>query len=259
METTGAACRAVSLRKLLSQITNYSIGSVTVFIDNKLAIDLAKNLMFHGISKNIDILYHFIRECVRNGEIVVKHVSFEEQRVDPFTKALTAVKFENMSKIRCGHGVVTDLVGAKVNKNSLFESVKEWDVREKLEDLYGVREFVLNQDKNHIMETDIGLSHDEVRPSLCMMDRFNAVGVDEILIKVSPQASYTLISCEVGIRELPKESASGDGFYLRESEMLLFYPVLAWLEDFSDWICFASSLYSESLVWVVPLFRLSPQ
>lgn len=49
-----------------------------------------------------------------------------------------------------------------------------------------VREFVLNQDKNHIMETDIGLSHDEVRPALCMMGRFNAVGVDEILIKVWP-------------------------------------------------------------------------
>ncbi|KAL8116736.1 hypothetical protein AgCh_023041 [Apium graveolens] len=109
------------------------------------------------------------------------------------------------------------------------------------------------------METGIGLSHDEMRPALCMMGRFNAVGVDEILIKVSPQASYTLIRCAVGIQELPKESASGDSFCLREFEMLLFYPVLAWLKDFSDWIFFASSLYLESLVWVVPLFRLSPE
>ena len=94
MAATAAACQAVWLRKLLTQITDYSIGPVTLFIDNKSDIDLAKNPVFHGRSKHIDIRYHFIRECVENEEIIVKHVSSEEQRADSLTKALTSVKFE---------------------------------------------------------------------------------------------------------------------------------------------------------------------
>lgn len=99
MAATAAACQAVWLRKLLAQITEYDIGPVTLFIDNKSAIDLAKNPVFHGRSKHIDIRYHFIRECVENGEIIVKHVRSEEQRADLLTKALAAVKFETMRNL----------------------------------------------------------------------------------------------------------------------------------------------------------------
>lgn len=99
MAATAAACQAVWLRKLLAQITEYDIGPVTLFIDNKSAIDLAKNPVFHGRSKHIDIRYHFIRECVENGEIIVKHVRSEEQRADLLTKALAAAKFEIMRNL----------------------------------------------------------------------------------------------------------------------------------------------------------------
>lgn len=58
--------------------------------------DLAKNPVFQGRSKHIDIRYHFIRECVERGEIIVRHVASEEQRADILTKALPVVKFEKM-------------------------------------------------------------------------------------------------------------------------------------------------------------------
>lgn len=64
MAATAPACQWIWLRNLLSGITNISVGPVVLFIDNKFAIDLAKNLVFHGRSKHIDICYHFIRECV---------------------------------------------------------------------------------------------------------------------------------------------------------------------------------------------------
>lgn len=99
MAATAAACQAVWLRKLLTQITEYDIGPVTLFLDNKSAIELAKNPVFHGRSKHIDVRYHFVRECVENGEIVVEHVPSEEQRADPLTKALTSVKFEVMREM----------------------------------------------------------------------------------------------------------------------------------------------------------------
>lgn len=99
MAATAAACQAIWLRNLLGQVTGNNGGPVVLHIDNKSAIDLAKNPVFHGRSKHIDIRYHFIRECVERGEIVVKHVSTELQRADILTKALATVKFERMRSL----------------------------------------------------------------------------------------------------------------------------------------------------------------
>lgn len=99
MAATVAAFQAIWLRNLLTQVTGQSIGPVILYIDNKYAIDLAKNPVFHGRRKHIDVRYHFIRECVENGEIIIKHVCSNEQRADSLTKALTTVKFERMRKL----------------------------------------------------------------------------------------------------------------------------------------------------------------
>lgn len=61
------------MRNLLSQVTDTNSGPIILYIDIKSAIDLAKNLVFHGRSKHIDIRYHFIRECVERGEKFVQH------------------------------------------------------------------------------------------------------------------------------------------------------------------------------------------
>lgn len=71
MAVTATACHGIWLMNLLSQITAENVGPITLFIDNKSAIDLAKNPIFHGRSKHIDIRYHFIRECVQRGEITM--------------------------------------------------------------------------------------------------------------------------------------------------------------------------------------------
>ncbi|XP_074360286.1 secreted RxLR effector protein 161-like [Apium graveolens] len=68
MAATAATCQAIWLRNLLSKITGENVGPVILYIDNKSAIDLAKNPVFHGRSKHIDIRYHFIRECVERRD-----------------------------------------------------------------------------------------------------------------------------------------------------------------------------------------------
>lgn len=93
---TAPTCQGVWLRSLLSQITNRKSNPVVIYIDNKSAIDLAKNPVFHGHSKHIDIRYHFIRECIERGVIVIKQISTGEQRADVLTKAMTTAKFERM-------------------------------------------------------------------------------------------------------------------------------------------------------------------
>lgn len=99
MAATAAACQGLWLRNILSLITSEDIGPVILCIDNRSAIDLAKNPMFHGRSKHIDIRYHFIRECVERGEVVLKHVRSNDQRADILTKSLATFKFEQMRKL----------------------------------------------------------------------------------------------------------------------------------------------------------------
>ncbi|GKB54292.1 zinc finger, CCHC-type containing protein [Tanacetum coccineum] len=92
MAATGAACQALWLKRLLSELTGWEEKRITLKVDNISAIALVRNPVFHGRSKHIDIRYHFIRECVENGHINVEHVSGELQRADILTKALPRLK-----------------------------------------------------------------------------------------------------------------------------------------------------------------------
>ena len=99
MAATIVACQAIWLQNLLTQVTGEKTGPVVLYLDNKSAIDLAKNPVFHGRSKHIDIRYHFIRECVKKGEIIVIHIGTDMQKADVLTKALSVIKFEKMCKL----------------------------------------------------------------------------------------------------------------------------------------------------------------
>lgn len=99
MAATAAACQAVWLRNLLSEITSCEAKTVVVHVDNKSAIALIKNPVFHGRSKHIDTRFHFVRECVERGQIKVEYICTGEQRADILTKALARVKFEEMREL----------------------------------------------------------------------------------------------------------------------------------------------------------------
>ncbi|KAG6527016.1 hypothetical protein ZIOFF_009103 [Zingiber officinale] len=99
MAATTAACHALWLRSLTSELTGEKPKPVTLFVDNKSAIALMKNPVFHGRSKHIDTRFHFIRECVENGQIVVEFINTGEQRADVLTKALPGVKLAVMRQL----------------------------------------------------------------------------------------------------------------------------------------------------------------
>nr|GEY75405.1 retrotransposon protein, putative, unclassified [Tanacetum cinerariifolium] len=75
---------------------NYGLGfnKIPMYCDNKSAIALCCNNVQHSRSKHIDIIYHFIKEQVENGVIVLYFVNTEYQLPDLFTKALGRDRIE---------------------------------------------------------------------------------------------------------------------------------------------------------------------
>ena len=59
-----------------------------VFEDNQGALQLSKNPVSNSNSKHIDVCHHFLRELVRQGDIIVNHVPSECQQADILTKVL---------------------------------------------------------------------------------------------------------------------------------------------------------------------------
>ena len=68
-----------------------------IFVDNKSALALAKNLVFHDCSKYINMRFHFIRECLARKEVHLESMKSHDQVVDILTKPL---KYDTFNKLQ---------------------------------------------------------------------------------------------------------------------------------------------------------------
>ena len=64
-----------------------------VFEDNQGALQLSKNPVSNSNSKHIGVCHHFLRELLRQGDIIVKHVPAEYQHADILTDVLASDLF----------------------------------------------------------------------------------------------------------------------------------------------------------------------
>ena len=121
MAATKAAKQAIWLQELLEEVTQTPYMKTTVYIDNKSAIALTKNPVFHGRSKHIHKRYHFIRECIENDQMEVQHVPGAEQKADILTKALGRIKFKEMREFigvqEVNFKFKGEIVGSKLEDN----------------------------------------------------------------------------------------------------------------------------------------------
>ncbi|KAG8472622.1 hypothetical protein CXB51_034312 [Gossypium anomalum] len=89
------ACKeAIWLKGLFSEL-NEDLQISTVFCDSQSAIFLTKDQMFHERTKHIDVRYHFVRDIIARGDIVVSKISTHENPADMMTKSLPITKFEH--------------------------------------------------------------------------------------------------------------------------------------------------------------------
>ena len=88
-----ATCQAVWLLNLLHDVKVEVEEPLKLMIDNKSAINLAKNPVLHGRSKHIETKYHFLRNQVQKGVLEVLHCSTQKQLADLLTKAVKTNQF----------------------------------------------------------------------------------------------------------------------------------------------------------------------
>ncbi|KAK4258396.1 hypothetical protein QN277_007851 [Acacia crassicarpa] len=99
MAAAACTCQAIWLKNILNELHQKQEGPVTIYVDNKSAISLAKNPVSHNRSKHIDTKYHFIREQVKNKVVELIYCRTEEQIADIFTKPLKADVFHKLKSM----------------------------------------------------------------------------------------------------------------------------------------------------------------
>ncbi len=77
MAASQAACKAIWMRKILVGLFVHMMDPIVIYCDNQSCIKLSKNLVFHGRSKNIDIHYHHLQDCVVKRIMMLQYVSTE--------------------------------------------------------------------------------------------------------------------------------------------------------------------------------------
>ncbi|CAH9121069.1 unnamed protein product [Cuscuta epithymum] len=86
-------CELIWLKNLLHSLGVVHQSPIPVYCDNKAAIHIASNPVFHERTKHIELDCHFIRDHIQAGLITPLYRTTTEQLADLFTKALGASQF----------------------------------------------------------------------------------------------------------------------------------------------------------------------
>ena len=101
--SAGKACQQALWMKQALVDYGIQLNDITIFFDNKGAIDLSKNPVQHARTKHIEIRHHFLRDNVQKGNISIEKVSSEDNIAGILTKPL---KREPFNLLRLGLGLM---------------------------------------------------------------------------------------------------------------------------------------------------------
>jgi ribonuclease HI len=98
MSLYSAVQEAIWLKRLLVDLHYDSSNAVKIYQDNQGTIALAKNPTFHDRTKHIDIKYHFTREQVNQGNVVLEYLPTNDMVADALTKPMSRKKIEDFAR-----------------------------------------------------------------------------------------------------------------------------------------------------------------
>ena len=93
------ACQAMGLHRLLGELTGVEAHPLALMVDNQPAIALVKNPVLHDRSKHIDVNFHFLRDCVDGGQIIIEFIETGLQLADVLTKPLGRLRLTELKKM----------------------------------------------------------------------------------------------------------------------------------------------------------------
>ncbi|KAH9752632.1 hypothetical protein KPL71_014771 [Citrus sinensis] len=85
MAVTEAVKEALWLKGLLGDLGVIQ-ENIAVFCDNQSAIFLAKNQTYHARTKHIDVKYHYVREIIESGVVLLRKIDTKDNPSDMLTK-----------------------------------------------------------------------------------------------------------------------------------------------------------------------------
>jgi hypothetical protein len=89
------------MARLLGELLGREPEVLELKVDNKSALTLVRNHVFHEHSKHIDLRFHFIRNCLADRTVGATYINTADQLADILTKALGRVKFQEL-RVRIG-------------------------------------------------------------------------------------------------------------------------------------------------------------
>ncbi|CAB0002804.1 unnamed protein product, partial [Nesidiocoris tenuis] len=96
MALSSCVQEVIWMRAMMQEVLYAIEGPTRIFCDNQGAIHLSHNEVVSRKSKHIELRYHFLKEHLKRGEILILYLPSEQMLADPLTKSLPRPKFAEL-------------------------------------------------------------------------------------------------------------------------------------------------------------------
>jgi len=111
--------KIIHFKNILSELGFPQLQPTIIFEDNKSAIKLATNIYVTRKSRHINIRHHYIRDIIKNKEVIIVHLPSHLMTSDMLTKPLGPIKFKPFCRILLN---VEHFFNGPLRNNVLIES-----------------------------------------------------------------------------------------------------------------------------------------
>ena len=98
MTTTKIVKEGICLKELLGNL-RVILENIEVLCDKESAVFLAKNQTYNAQTKHADVKYHYVREIIESGVVLLKKIDTKDNSSNMLTKMISGVKFQHYLKL----------------------------------------------------------------------------------------------------------------------------------------------------------------